>query len=77
MRSGTNSELDNRQQKRIERFIRESKLPVGKTLDSFNFTTSKSVNAAQITGIANNIDWVKDAENLVIFGPSGVGKTHL
>jgi DNA replication protein DnaC len=72
-----NSELVNRQQKRIERLIRESGLPVGKTIDSFNFTTSKSVNAAQITGLANTIDWVKNAENLMIFGPSGVGKTHL
>lgn len=27
--------------------------------------------------MANNIDWVQQANNLMIFGPSGVGKTHL
>jgi DNA replication protein DnaC len=72
-----NRELANRQQKRIERYIKESTIPPGKTLDTFDFTMSPSVNPAQITGLANNLDWVKKANNLVIFGPSGVGKTHL
>ncbi len=72
-----NRELAGRQQKRIERHIHESGLPPGKTLDTFDFTISKSVNTAQITSLANSIDWIKKAENLVIFGPSGVGKTHL
>jgi len=72
-----NRELINRQQNRIERRIKESRLPPGKTLDSFDFTISQSVNAAQITALANNIDWINRAENLMIFGPSGVGKTHL
>ena len=72
-----NCELSKRQQNRIERYIKESKLPPGKTLDSFDFTISGSVNPAQVTALANNIDWVKRAGNLIIFGPSGVGKTHL
>ena len=70
-------ELANRQQNRIQRHIREARLPPGKTLDSFDFKTSKSVNAAQIKALADNPDWVRKAENLMIFGPSGVGKTHL
>ena len=72
-----NRELANRQQKRIARHIRESCLLVGKTLDTFNFEMGQSVNAAQITSIANSNDWVKQGANLVIFGPAGVGKTHL
>lgn len=72
-----NRELASRQQKRIQRHLKESGLPLGKTLDTFDFATSKSINAAQITGLANNIDWVQQANNLVLFGPSGVGKTHL
>jgi DNA replication protein DnaC len=72
-----NCELATRQQQRIQRHIKGSALPPGKTLDTFDFAASKSVNAAQITGLANNMDWVKQANNLVIFGPSGVGKTHI
>jgi DNA replication protein DnaC len=72
-----NRELANRQQKRITRQIREACLPVGKTLDTFDFKAGQSVNAAQITAIANNNDWVKQGGNIVLFGPAGVGKTHL
>jgi DNA replication protein DnaC len=72
-----NCELASRQQKRIQRHIRESALPPAKTLDTFDFTVSKSVHAPQITALANTIDWVKQGNNLVIFGPSGVGKTHI
>lgn len=66
-----------RRQKRIARHIKESKLLPGKTLSSFDFKAAKSVNAAQITALADNTNWVKQAHNLVIFGPSGVGKSHL
>ena len=70
-------ELSSRRQKRISRHIKESKLPMGKTLDTFDFEVTPSINAAQIKALATNNSWVKQANNLVIFGPSGVGKTHL
>jgi len=73
----TGMEAANRQQKRIARHIKEAHLPVGKTLDSFDFKLAKSINAAQISALADNTGWVKQANNLVIFGASGVGKTHL
>jgi DNA replication protein DnaC len=70
-------EAANRQQKRIARHIKEAKLPPGKTLDAFDFKQTVSINAAQVTALADNTSWVNNANNLVIFGPSGVGKTHL
>jgi DNA replication protein DnaC len=70
-------EVSSRRQKRIARYIKDSKLPAGKTLDRFDFKAAKSINAAQIQALAENNSWVKQANNLVIFGPSGVGKTHL
>lgn len=70
-------EVAHRQQKRIARHIKEAKLPPGKTLDSFDFKRASSINPAQITALADNMSWVNQANNLVIFGPSGVGKTHL
>lgn len=73
----SNLELSSRRQKRIQRHIKESKLPCGKTLDAFDFKAVKSINAAQIQALAENNTWIKQANNLVIFGPSGVGKTHL
>lgn len=73
----SNLEVSSRRQKRIHRHIKESKLSPGKTLDTFDFKVASSINAAQIRALADNNSWVKSANNLVIFGPSGVGKTHL
>lgn len=70
-------EVTSRRQKRIQRHIKESRLPVGKTLDTFDFSATKSIPFTQIKALADNSSWVKQANNLVIFGPSGVGKTHL
>lgn len=70
-------EVATRQQKRMQRYLRESKLPAGKTLASFDFKSTKSINAAHIKALAENNSWVKQAENVIIFGPSGVGKSHL
>src|SRR5271170_1294405 len=70
-------ELALREQNRLKRAYRESKLPTGKTLANFEFNAIKSVNQAQLQGLAEDPLWVKDAQNLVLLGPSGVGKTHL
>jgi DNA replication protein DnaC len=66
-----------RDQRRIARNILDAKLPIGKTLDAFDFSKALSINAAQVTALAENTHWVMQAHNLILFGPSGVGKTHL
>lgn len=70
-------ELSLREQNRLARVYRDAKLPTGKTMASFAFHQAKSVNQAQIQSLAEDPTWVKDAENLILLGPSGVGKTHL
>ena len=70
-------EVASRYQKRIQRYIKESKLPSGKTLSTFDFAATKTINAAQIKAIAENDTWIKERQNIILFGPSGVGKTHL
>lgn len=70
-------ELARREQTRIGRHLLEAKLPVGKTIDTFEFSKVTSIKGAQINAYAENAQWVKQARNLIIFGPSGVGKTHL
>jgi DNA replication protein DnaC len=70
-------EAATRQQKRIERQLKEACLPPGKSLDTFDFQWAKSVNAAKITALCDDTGWVRQANNLLIFGASGVGKTHL
>jgi len=70
-------ELISREQRRIQQNLSDAKLPIGKTLATFEFAKLTSINPAQITTFAENTEWVKQARNLILFGPSGVGKTHL
>lgn len=70
-----NIERENRKEKRIQRFLRESRLPLSKTLDNLErkrFTRN----------INNQIDSLTDGtfldryENILAFGNPGSGKTH-
>lgn len=70
-------ELVLREQNKLIRAYKNSKLPTGKTMATFAFHQAKTVNQAQITNLSEDCSWVKDAQNLVLLGPSGVGKTHL
>ena len=70
-------ELQKRQSTRLAYRIKESSLPRNKTLGGFDFQINSTINAAQINALAENNSWIKNAHNVIIFGPSGVGKTHI
>jgi DNA replication protein DnaC len=70
-------ELAERYRRRVERHARESHLPPGKSLASFDFAQLPDVPAYQIARLGTTSDWVRQARNVLLFGPSGVGKTHL
>lgn len=50
--------------------------PVVKTLDDFNYDFAKGVRRSQIEELAG-LGFVERHENVVLVGPSGVGKMHL
>ena len=66
-----------RYQKRIQRYTHEAKLPPGKSLTSFDFKAIPTIKKSQIEKKLKETQWVQRAENLLFFGASGVGKTHL
>jgi len=70
-------ESSERESRRIARFTRESALPLSKTMTSFEFHTEMVPYKTKIEALLSTCDWVDQADNLLIFGPSGVGKTHL
>ncbi|ESQ15170.1 MAG: hypothetical protein N838_30025 [Thiohalocapsa sp. PB-PSB1] len=52
-------------------------MPPGKSLASFDFAELPEATRAQIQALAGSSDWTRQARNLLLFGASGVGKTHL
>jgi DNA replication protein DnaC len=61
----------------MARKLKESGLIPGKSLATFNFGHVPMINKTHIMAIATGDVWIKDGSNILIFGPSGVGKTHL
>lgn len=70
-------EIQKREKNRLLQRLKDSALPKNKMLSNFDFNSNKAVNAAQITAFAESDTWIKQANNIILFGPSGVGKTHL
>ena len=70
-------EVNQRYSRRIAGYFKESKLPVGKTLSSFDFSCLPEIEAGRLEAMAVDPSWVKRSENILFFGPSGTGKTHL
>jgi DNA replication protein DnaC len=70
-------ELAERDRRRIERHLADARLPLGKTLDSFDFDAVPMVSKAQIMALAAGDAWLAKGANLLLFGPPGGGKSHL
>ena len=70
-------ELAERYGRRIARHAKESRLPAGKSLATFDFGQIPDLLQGRIEALAATGDWAARARNLLLFGPSGVGKTHL
>lgn len=69
-------ECDSRRNKRVERYLKESHLPLEKTMDNFNLKRIPLKAAQQVKTLIEG-DFVIRKENLLVFGTPGGGKTHL
>ncbi len=70
-------ELAGRQNRRVARFMQKAHLPVGKSLAGFDFSAVPALNKRTCLALAEQGSWVEQGHNLILFGPSGTGKTHL
>ena len=70
-------EANHRYENRLKRLLRTSKLPVGKQLAQYHFSEITGVKAHQVKQKIEQLDWLRQGHNILIFGASGLGKTHL
>ena len=69
-------ELTERQRRAMDRRIKGAKFPLLKTIDSFDFTSQKSVNEPLVRELLR-CEFIDHHENVLLIGNSGTGKTHL
>jgi DNA replication protein DnaC len=70
------AELSGREGRRVKTSLKLSNLPVGQTLENFDFAFQPAIERSRIDTLAT-CAWVRNAETVLIQGPPGVGKTHL
>jgi DNA replication protein DnaC len=69
-------ECEERRRKRIARYLRESRLPLEKNLDSFDRSRLPAKINQQVSSLLDG-SFLKRCENVLAFGNPGSGKTHL
>jgi DNA replication protein DnaC len=70
-------ETAHRHENRLKRLLKESKLPTGKQLHQYQFGEVNGVTPLQIKQKIEHLDWLRKGHNILLFGASGLGKTHL
>jgi DNA replication protein DnaC len=69
-------EVERRAQKQLSLRIRRAAINTTKTLEGFDFAFNPSVNRQQVLDLAT-CSYIRQKRNVLICGPTGVGKTHL
>ncbi len=70
------SEIQARAQRKQTMFTRMAGFPSLKSLDEFDFKFASGVPKKQVNELAT-LSFIERQENIVLLGPSGVGKTHI
>jgi DNA replication protein DnaC len=69
-------EVERRAQQQLALRLRRASVNSTKTMESFDFNFNPTINRQQVMQIAS-CDYIRRKRNVLICGPTGVGKTHL
>ena len=69
-------ETERRAQKQLALRVRRASLGSTKTLEGFDFGFNPTINRQQVLALASG-DYIRRKHNVLICGPTGVGKSHL
>lgn len=69
-------ELEDKAERKYRRSISAAHFPIKKSIEEFNFGRVKGITKSRISQLLD-FAWIDRKENVLFFGPPGLGKTHL
>ena len=69
-------EIGDRRERRLRRNMTAAHFPVEKRLEEFEFGRVKGITKSEISQLLD-FRWIDNHENLLWFGPPGIGKSHM
>ena len=70
-------EVARRYQGRVSNWAREVRLPSGKSFATLTVKELPEVVQKKVIALRDNSQWALQADNVLLIGPSGVGKSHI
>ena len=70
-------EVARRFQTRVHNWTKEARLPRGKALPRLLSMSCPKQSSKKVIGLRDNTQWALQADNVLLIGPSGVGKSHI
>ena len=69
-------EIIERENRRLKRRLRQAKLRDNASIEDIDFRSSRGLDKSVILSLAQ-CEWIRNHQNVIITGPTGVGKTYL
>jgi DNA replication protein DnaC len=64
------------EERRMKRLLQNARLKLNACIEDIDFKAPRGIDKSVILRLANG-EWIKNAQNVIIMGPTGVGKTYL
>jgi len=72
----TDAEFDDRNERKIERLVKQAKFKQQASLEQINYYHPRGLDKDYLMRLKNG-DWIKKSRDLLITGPTGVGKSFM